>query len=81
MIPQIFTRMINVPHIEQRTTTVPTVEHITAMVEKYDIVVEKVCQTNYVTEMIPIDVPIITNHVRTSFCNVSSCVQPCLSLI
>jgi hypothetical protein len=67
-----------VPHVEQRVTVVPTVDHVTEMVERVDIVVDQVCKVNYVTEYVPVDVPVVTSHVRTCMVTVPTCYQPCL---
>jgi hypothetical protein len=59
-----------VPHVEHRTQTVPTVDNVTEMVEKFDTVIDQVTQTKYVTDMVPVDTPVVTNHVRTSYIQV-----------
>ena len=76
MVPQTFTKLINVSHTETHVKTVPTVDHVTDLIEKVDTVVDTICNTNYVTDLVPVDTPVVTSHVRTSFVNVPACVEP-----
>jgi len=46
------------------------------MIEKVDIVIDHVCNTNFVTDLVPVDTPVVTSNVKTSFVTVPACVEP-----
>ena len=77
MVAKVFTRMVNVPHVETAYTTVPTVDHVTDLIQNVQSVLGHITRHDYVNELVPVDVPVVANHLRTSLVNVPICHPYC----